>query len=76
MFTETSFVVPSFAGKSYLEFKKLHHANRELSIEVEFKTLNNDGILLYSGQSADGQGDFICLAIVNGHVQFRYVHII
>lgn len=71
MVAETSFTVPSFAGKSYLEFRKLHHANRELSIEMEFKTLNNDGILLYSAQQANGQGDYITLSVKDGHVQFR-----
>ncbi len=69
--SETSFVVPSFGGKSYLEFRKLHHSNREVSIKMSFKALNKDGIILYNGQSIDGQGDFLSLAIKDGRVQFK-----
>ena len=75
MISETSFTTPSFGGKSYLEFSKIHHANRELTVELEFKTLNRDGILLFSSQSNDGNGDFISLGIKNGYVQFRWVYI-
>ncbi|KAG8224569.1 hypothetical protein J437_LFUL003088, partial [Ladona fulva] len=43
-----------------------------MSIEIEFKTYAKDGILLYNQQKADGTGDFVSLAIVNGYVEFRY----
>lgn len=41
-------------------------AYNKLSIEIEFKTNKNDGILLYNQQNLDGTGDFVSLAIVNG----------
>lgn len=60
--------VAAFSGKSYVRLKKLK-AYHKLSIEIEFKTYSNDGILFYNQQHADGTGDFVSLAIVNGWVQ-------
>ena len=42
-----------------------------ITMDIEFRTLNNDGILLYSAQSLEGRGDFISLAIKDGYVEFR-----
>ena len=67
---ETSFIVPSFAGKSYIEFAQIE-ANPEVVIELEFRTLNNDGMLLYMGQQESGEGDFLSLTVKEGHVEFR-----
>lgn len=44
----------------------------KFSIEVEFKTYAENGIIIYDQQKLDGTGDFISLAIVDGFVQFRY----
>jgi agrin len=48
-----------------VQLKRLKAYNK-LSIEIEFKTYANDGILLYNQQKSDGTGDFVSLAIVNG----------
>ncbi len=64
-------MMPSFAGRSYLELSRVHHVNKELTIELEFRTLNNDGLLLYAGQNENGQGDFMSLSVKEGHVEFR-----
>ena len=40
----------------------------KISIDVEFKTYAENGIILYSQQKVDGSGDFISLAIVDGYV--------
>ncbi|XP_054266356.1 agrin-like [Macrosteles quadrilineatus] len=66
-----SIEVAAFGGKSYARLKKLK-AYHKLSIEIEFKTYSNDGILFYNQQHADGTGDFVSLAIVNGFIEFRY----
>lgn len=47
-------------------------AYHKLSIEIEFKTYSNNGILLYDQQKVNGLGDFVSLAIVDGFVEFRY----
>ena len=72
LFAEPMHVIPSFIGKSYLRLKKFHHGNSKISIDMMFRTLNMDAILFYSAQSMDGTGDYISLAVVDGHVEFRY----
>nr|XP_042908819.1 agrin [Parasteatoda tepidariorum] len=62
---------PSFFGRSYLELPRLQAYSR-LSLELEFRTFTNDGILLYNGQTATGTGDFVSLAIRDGFAEFRY----
>lgn len=62
---------PAFHGRSYARLKPLK-AYHKLSIEVEFKSHTNDGIILYNQQKADGLGDFVSLALVNGFVEFKY----
>ncbi|XP_031777264.1 uncharacterized protein LOC100678116 isoform X3 [Nasonia vitripennis] len=63
--------VASFDSKSYVRMNRLN-AYHKFSIEVEFKTYAENGILLYDQQKQDGTGDFVSLAIVDGFVQFRY----
>nr|XP_022901915.1 agrin-like isoform X3 [Onthophagus taurus] len=63
--------VPAFEGRSYVRLEPLK-AYHKLSIEVEFKAYAYDGIILYNQQRADGSGDFVSLALVNGFVQFKY----
>ncbi|XP_067207512.1 agrin-like isoform X4 [Linepithema humile] len=63
--------IPSFDGKSYVRMNRLK-AYHKFSIEVEFKTYADNGIILYNQQKSDGTGDFVSLAIVDGYVQFRY----
>ncbi|XP_049948231.1 agrin-like [Schistocerca serialis cubense] len=63
--------VPAFDGSSYVQLRGLK-AYHKLSIEVEFITYASEGIILYSQQKEDGTGDFVSLAVVDGHVEFRY----
>ncbi|GJQ68230.1 hypothetical protein Trydic_g10765 [Trypoxylus dichotomus] len=63
--------VAAFDGKSFIRMKPLK-AYHKLSIEMEFKTYSNNGILLYNQQRPDGLGDFVSLAIIKGYVEFRY----
>jgi coxsackievirus/adenovirus receptor len=57
--------IPAFVGRSHVQLKR-PKAHNKLSLEVEFKTYANDGIILYSQQKEDGTGDFVSLASVNG----------
>lgn len=54
----------AFNGHSYVQLKKLKAYHR-FSLEMEFKSFSDDGILLYDQQQQDGSGDFISIAIVN-----------
>lgn len=63
--------VPEFSGTSYLELHRLQ-AYTGLSLELELKADDPDGILLYNGQTASGAGDFVSLALREGHLEFRY----
>ena len=41
-----------------------------VELDLEFRTLADDGVILYTG-SADG-ADFLSVALVYGFVEFRY----
>ncbi|CAG9828275.1 unnamed protein product [Diabrotica balteata] len=69
--TLTQYETPAFHGKSYARLRSLK-AYHKLSIEVEFQSYTEDGVILYNQQKADGLGDFVSLAIVNGFVEFKY----
>jgi agrin len=47
-------------------------AYHKLNIDIELKTFSENGLILYDQQKADGSGDFVSLALVNGFVEFRY----
>jgi coxsackievirus/adenovirus receptor len=60
-----------FSEHSYFRLKSLKPHAR-LDIALTFKSYSNDGIILFNQQSDDGHGDYVSLAIVHGHVEFRY----
>ncbi|XP_072023785.1 LOW QUALITY PROTEIN: pikachurin-like [Amphiura filiformis] len=65
--------IPSFNGSSHLIHESL--GNNHLSfieIEIIFKPRSDNGMLVYSGFNTDGTGDFVSLALDNGHVEFRF----
>ncbi|XP_016077400.1 PREDICTED: agrin-like, partial [Miniopterus natalensis] len=65
-----------FNGFSYLALKGLHTFERDLgekmALEVVFLARGPSGLLLYNGQKTDGRGDFVSLALRDGHLEFRY----
>ena len=65
------FETPAFDGTAYIEMPRLQAYTR-LTLEIEFKTYETDGILLYNGQTLSGEGDFTSLAIKDSHIEFRY----
>ena len=64
-------MIPSFAGRSYVQLPRLEHGHREIWIEMTFRSLQPSGVLLYTGQSADGVGDFMALVINSQYLEFR-----
>uniref|UniRef100_G1TN89 Basement membrane-specific heparan sulfate proteoglycan core protein n=1 Tax=Oryctolagus cuniculus TaxID=9986 RepID=G1TN89_RABIT len=64
---------PSMSGAgSYLALPALTNTHHELRLDVEFKPLAPDGILLFSGGKSGPVEDFVSLAMAGGHLEFRY----
>ncbi|XP_043429965.1 basement membrane-specific heparan sulfate proteoglycan core protein isoform X12 [Prionailurus bengalensis] len=64
---------PSMSGTgSYLALPALTNTHHELRLDIEFKPLAPDGILLFSGGTSGPVEDFVSLAMVGGHLEFRY----
>lgn len=63
---------PHFLGTSYLALPTLRNAHRSLQLSIEFKPESFDGVLLYSGQEPNLDGDFLSIVINQGFVEFRY----
>lgn len=57
--------LPAFVGDSHIELPRLQAYTR-LSIEMEFISYSESGILLYNGQTGTGDGDFVSLTIRKG----------
>lgn len=64
---------PSMSGTgSYLVLPALTNTHHELRLDIEFKPVAPDGILLFSGGKSGPVEDFVSLAMVGGHLEFRY----
>lgn len=57
---------PAFVASSYIELPRLQ-AHNQLSIELEFTAHVDSGLLLYNGQTASGDGDFVSLGLKKGN---------
>ena len=66
-----SFTVPAFSGQSYLRMRELRNCKKDLRIELRFKTLNDDAILLFATDELEKPDDFVSPAVVDGFVEFR-----
>lgn len=65
--------VPAFNGSSHLRYRGLEdEALMWLDMEITFKSTTGYGLVLYNGQRADGEGDFMGLYIIDGYVEFAY----
>ena len=58
---------PAFHGQSFVELKRMK-GHDKFSMEIEFKSLLMDGILIYARQRKAVDADYISLAIVDGYV--------
>ncbi|XP_051875486.1 pikachurin isoform X2 [Pristis pectinata] len=71
--TDISIQYPKFYGHSYLTFEPLKNSYQRFQITIEFKAEGSaDGLLLYCGESETGRGDFLSLAVIHRHLQFRF----
>ena len=64
--TDQDVQVPSFDGFAFVEMKPIQKVEHKFSVEIEFKTQSQDGLILFAQQNTNGDGDFISLALVNG----------
>ncbi|XP_032903838.1 basement membrane-specific heparan sulfate proteoglycan core protein isoform X7 [Amblyraja radiata] len=64
---------PSFrGGDSFVTYPPLTNVHNELTIELEFKPRAPTGLMFYSSGKRMKMIDFISVAMLNGHVEFRY----
>ncbi|CAL8148206.1 unnamed protein product [Orchesella dallaii] len=64
---------PFLHGRSTIRLGKLAGYHK-LSLEVEIIPYINyaHGVIIFSSQHANGSGDFLSLAVIDGYVEFRY----
>ncbi|KAK3104524.1 hypothetical protein FSP39_004009 [Pinctada imbricata] len=66
-------VNPQFNVTSFASYPTIRGARFIMRIELEFKPQSlDDGIVMYSGQSDDGSGDYFVIMLQDGHLNFRY----
>ncbi|XP_076085746.1 agrin-like isoform X7 [Mytilus galloprovincialis] len=63
---------PSFSGMSQLILRHYIQTDHEIIIDISFKALNYDGLLLFSSQFPNGSGDFLSLSLRDAYVEFRF----
>ncbi|XP_075928964.1 basement membrane-specific heparan sulfate proteoglycan core protein isoform X5 [Petromyzon marinus] len=64
--------VPSFSGASFVSLPPLSNVQKQLTLSLEFRPLQLDGLLLYSGARRGIHDDFVSVALANGHAELRY----
>nr|CAH7733355.1 unnamed protein product [Callosobruchus chinensis] len=63
---------PAFQNDAYIAYPT-PKPNRRLKITLKVKpNSHDDGLLLYCGETEEGHGDFVSLAIKDGGVEFRF----
>ncbi|XP_058809308.1 basement membrane-specific heparan sulfate proteoglycan core protein-like isoform X2 [Phymastichus coffea] len=67
-------LVPYFsqAPISYIEVPPLVEANLKFNIEITFRPENLNGILLYTAENHNGDGDFMSLTLETGYPTFTF----
>ncbi|XP_036068750.1 basement membrane-specific heparan sulfate proteoglycan core protein isoform X6 [Oryzias melastigma] len=64
---------PLFDGtESYIAYPPLTNIHDDLRIELEFKPLEKNGLMFFSGGKKMKVEDFVAISMVEGHVEFRY----
>lgn len=63
---------PRFHDGSYLALPILRDAHKSMQVTLEFRPESNDGLILYSGEKFDLQGDFISITLNKGFIEFRF----
>lgn len=63
---------PAFSDDAYVAYQAPKQ-QRKLKVSLKVKPSDlNDGILLYSGETEEGHGDFVSLAIRDRRIEFRF----
>lgn len=70
-FSDGRITTPSFSGMSQLILRHYIQTDHEIIIDISFKALNYDGLLLFSSQFPNGSGDFLSLSLRDAYVEFR-----
>ncbi|XP_064160473.1 basement membrane-specific heparan sulfate proteoglycan core protein-like isoform X1 [Anguilla rostrata] len=69
----TLVTTPSFDGDdSFIAYPPLTNIHNDLRVELEFKPLDQDGLMFFSGGKKMKVEDFVSLSLVDSHVEFRY----
>ncbi|XP_052450998.1 basement membrane-specific heparan sulfate proteoglycan core protein isoform X27 [Carassius gibelio] len=69
----TLVTTPLFDGdESYIAYPPLTNIHNDLRIEMEFKPMDSEGLMFFSGGKKMKVEDFVTLSMVDGHVEFRY----
>ena len=51
---------------SFVELRPLAKAEHKLSLEIEFRAEEADGMLVYAQEYDDGSGDYVALVLADG----------
>ncbi|KAJ8412021.1 hypothetical protein AAFF_G00142880 [Aldrovandia affinis] len=69
----TLVTTPQFDGDdSFIAYPPLTNIHNDLRVELEFKPLDQEGLMFFSGGKKMKVEDFASLSLVDGHVEFRY----
>ncbi|KAJ8369771.1 hypothetical protein SKAU_G00097990 [Synaphobranchus kaupii] len=69
----TLVTTPVFDGEdSFIAYPPLTNIHNDLRVEMEFKPLDQDGLMFFSGGKKMKVEDFVALSMVDGYVEFRY----
>lgn len=64
---------PAFSNGAYIAYPPLKTSSRRFKVALKIKANNgSDGVLLYSGETDEGYGDFVSLAVRNRHLEFTF----
>ena len=71
--TQSDVEIASFTGVSAISIKTQTESVKRIEIDLIFKPLNiQEGILYYSYNKDGESSDFISIAIIKNHIEFRY----
>jgi hypothetical protein len=66
------FVLPFFSGGSYIEAEIPSISGDTFQISATFQTSQQNGLLLYMSEFADGSGDFVVVYLTGGQIVFGF----
>ena len=64
--------IPNFNGNSFVELLPMENPSHKVSVEIEFKAYNSEGILLFAQQDSKMGSDFISIHLKEGFVEFSF----